>query len=136
MAAVRLAKAFPKAKVVYSGREETAGGAGEREAFLVDGIAPDRIVVEDRSANTAENATFSASLLRPTADERWILVTSAFHMPRAIAAFRAAGFAAEAYPVEYLKADVTAEARIALKEVFSLIYYRLAGRSVNLYPAP
>jgi len=132
--AVRLAKTFRGAKVVFSGREETAGGADARAAFLAEGIEADRIAIEHRSYNTAENAAFSAALLRPNKQDRWILVTSAFHMARAIGAFRKAGFAVEAYPVEYLSVDRKTAARIALKEIIGLIYYRLTGRSDCLFP--
>jgi hypothetical protein len=56
-------------------------------------------------------------------------VTSAFHIPRAIGAFRAAGFTVEAYPVEYLSASPSGEARVAAKEIMGLAYYRLTGHS-------
>ena len=72
---------------------------------------------EERSANTAENASFSAVLLKPKTSERWILVTSAFHMPRAIGAFRKGGFAVEAYPGEYLAIGRASEGRKAVKEI-------------------
>jgi uncharacterized SAM-binding protein YcdF (DUF218 family) len=135
-AAVRLGTIFPDARVVFSGREETAGGADGRAAFIADGIEPSRIAVEERSANTAENAAFSARLLQPKAEERWILVTSAFHMPRAIGAFRKAGFAVEAYPVEYFSIDGGTDSRKAAKEIIGLIYYRVIGQSDCLYPGP
>jgi uncharacterized SAM-binding protein YcdF (DUF218 family) len=135
-ASVRLAETFRGAKVVFSGREETAGGADARAALIAGGIEPDRIAVDERSANTAENAAFSAALLKPKKGDRWILVTSAFHMPRAIGAFRKAGFAVEAYPVEHLSVSHHREAQTALKEILGLIYYRITGRSDSLYPAP
>ncbi len=69
--------------------------------FEALGIAHDRITAEEQSRNTIENAVFSRLLAHPKPGERWLLVTSAFHMPRAIAAFRAAGFAVEAYPVDW-----------------------------------
>ena len=65
------------------------------------GVAHDRITAEEQSRNTIENAVFSRLLADPKPGERWLLVTSAFHMPRAIAAFRAAGFPIEAYPVDW-----------------------------------
>ena len=69
--------------------------------FEALGIAHDRITAEEQSRNTIENAVFSRLLADPKPGERWLLVTSAFHMPRAIAAFRAAGFPVEAYPVDW-----------------------------------
>ena len=135
-AAVGLGKTFSEARVVFSGREETAGGADARAAFQAKGIEADRITIEGRSANTAENAAFSATVLQPKKEERWILITSAFHMPRAIGTFRKAGFAVEAYPVEYLTADSGTENRKAAKEIMGLIYYRVTGQSDRLFPGP
>ena len=69
--------------------------------FEALGIAHERITAEEQSRNTVENAVFSQLLAHPQPGERWLLVTSAYHMPRAMAAFRAAGFAVEAYPVDW-----------------------------------
>jgi uncharacterized SAM-binding protein YcdF (DUF218 family) len=82
-------------------------------------------------------------------DERWILVTSAAHMPRAIAVFRAAGFPIEAYPVDYQtrgRDDVIGlntsfpegleMTDQAIHEWAGLVIYRLAGRTSKLFPAP
>ena len=65
------------------------------------GIARERLTPEDKSHNTVENALFSKALAAPKPGERWLLVTSAYHMPRAIGIFRRAGFAVEAYPVDW-----------------------------------
>ena len=65
------------------------------------GVARDRITAEEQSRNTIENAVFARLIANPKPGERWLLLTSAYHMPRAMAAFRAAGFAVEAYPVDW-----------------------------------
>ena len=65
------------------------------------GIPAERIELEDRSRNTVENAVFTRALVNPKPNERWLLVTSAAHMPRAIGTFRQAGFPIEAYPVDW-----------------------------------
>jgi len=135
-AGVRLAREFPDTKVVFSGRGHYHIGGDPRSVFLADGIAPDRVEVEGRSANTAENAKFSAALLRPKANERWILVTSAYHMPRAMGAFREAGFKVEADPVDDVSGDYRRQTQIAFKEICGLAYYWLTGRSASLYPGP
>ena len=136
--AIQLAQRFPGAKVVYSGMEETAGATGADVAliFMAAGISPDRILIEGQSRNTAENAAFSQTLVQPEKGSRWILVTSAFHMPRAVGAFRVAGFSAEAYPVEYILTPSVGDASIALRETIALTYYRLTGRSDALLPGP
>ncbi len=136
--AIQLAQRFPSAKVVFSGMEETAGagGADAAQMFIAAGISPARIVIEGRSRNTAENAAFSQTLVQPDKASRWILVTSAFHMPRAVGAFRAAGFSVEAYPVEYFSTPSASAPSVAQKEIIGLVYYRLTRRSDALLPSP
>ena len=65
------------------------------------GIAHDRILLEDRSRNTIENALYSKQIAQPKPGERWLLVTSAYHLPRAIGVFRKVGFAVEPCPVDW-----------------------------------
>ena len=65
------------------------------------GVDPARIIVEDQSRNTEENARFTAAIVHPEPKQRWLLVTSAFHMPRAIGVFEKAGFDVVADPVAY-----------------------------------
>lgn len=95
--AAALARRFPHAKVIHTGREQVSA----QDAFEGLGIARDRIIVEDRATSTYENATFLSTLLASRPEQRWILVTSASHMPRAIATFRSAGFNVVAYPVDF-----------------------------------
>jgi len=76
-------------------------------------------------------------------------VTSAYHMPRSIGAFRRVGFAVEAYPVDYRTRGIEDLARpfpslgeglrrgdIAMREWIGLLMYRLAGRTNELFPGP
>ena len=112
-------------------------------------LARSRIVAESKSRNTVENAVFSKLLAMPQPNERWLLVTSAYHMPRAIGAFRHVGFAVEAYPVDWrtrgwrdaampfdrLSAGLD-RTDVAIHEWIGLIAYRLSGRSSTLFPAP
>ena len=65
------------------------------------GIARDRVQIERQSRNTQENVEFSKAIADPKPGERWLLVTSAFHMPRSIGLFRKAGFAVAPYPVDW-----------------------------------
>jgi uncharacterized SAM-binding protein YcdF (DUF218 family) len=105
--------------------------------------------VEDRSRTTAENAVHSRELAKPAEGERWLLVTSAWHMPRSIGAFRKAGFAVEPYPVDFRTrgpdelwrpfAFVSEGLRrldVGAKEWAGLLGYRLAGYTDELFPAP
>ncbi|WP_108047752.1 YdcF family protein [Bosea sp. 124] len=97
--AVQMAKAYPEATILYTGRESSPGPI---PVFQRAGIAHQRILWEDRSSNTAENATFSAALVHPQPMQRWILVTDDWHMARAEACFRQAGFNVTPAPVKRL----------------------------------
>lgn len=93
-----LAHRYPNARLVFAGGPvaPAAGAVTEAEVsrMLLDqlGIQPGRVLVDDQSRTTWENAANALALARPHAGETWLLVTSASHMPRAIGAFRGAGW--------------------------------------------
>ena len=99
--AVILAKRYPQARVVYtSGTNSMAGGTSTealqaRKFMSQMGIAPERVTIEDKSRNTDENARFTAAIVHPKPSQPWIVVTSAFHMPRAMGVFEKVGFNAD-----------------------------------------
>ncbi len=63
------------------------------------GVRPDDITLESQSVNTHENAVFSARMLRERFRmNRCVLITSAFHMRRAVACFRKAGITVIPFP--------------------------------------
>jgi uncharacterized SAM-binding protein YcdF (DUF218 family) len=107
LAAVDLAHQYPAARIVFSGGSPDLMSSGVREADFAPrfleryGVERDRIVVDRNSRDTRENAVNSRRLANPQPGQRWLLVTSAEHMPRAVESFRAAGFPIEAYPVEF-----------------------------------
>src|SRR5262249_32669385 len=95
------------------------------------------------------NAAFTRDLVSPKPDELWLLVTSAYHMPRAVGVFRHAGFKVEPYPVDYRthsQKDLTRlfetvgdgikRTDLAVKEWVGLLAYRLSGRTDELFPGP
>src|SRR5207247_3081186 len=98
---------YPSARIAFSGGSGRLFYDGASEADLAlrlfesFGIARDRIALDDKSQDTDENARFTKALVDPKPGERWLLVTSAHHMPRAVGVFRAAGFPVEAFPVDY-----------------------------------
>jgi uncharacterized SAM-binding protein YcdF (DUF218 family) len=98
IAAVELTRRYPTVRVVFVGRTESDFVIRFFEKL---GLPSDRIFVERKSRNTIENAIFAKQLVMPKPGERWLLVTSAMHMPRAIGVFRKAGFDVDAYPVDY-----------------------------------
>jgi uncharacterized SAM-binding protein YcdF (DUF218 family) len=154
-AMLELARRFPKAKIVFSGGSGNLIQNSVPEAPIAGqlmrdfGIASERIVLEDQSRTTSENAAFAYRLAAPKPGERWLLVTSAFHMPRSVAAFRAAGFEVEAYPVDWrtrgwgdalllfdkLSAGL-ARTDVAIHEYIGLFAYWLGGKSSTLLPSP
>lgn len=154
-AAVELASRYPQAKIVFSGgngsmigREGTEAEAALR-LFASLGIPTERIVVEDQSRNTIENAMFAKDIAAPRPGQRWLLVTSAYHMPRAIGVFRKAGFPVEAYPVDFRTrgpvdafrafgsiGDGLRRTDTAVREWIGLLIYWLTGRSSELFPHP
>ncbi len=88
-------------------------------------------------------------MLKPVPGQRFLLVTSSFHMPRSIGAFRRAGFEVEAYPVDWRTRgwrDATqpfdrvssglSRADVAIHEWTGLVVYWLTGRSSELFPGP
>ncbi|MFY9693095.1 MAG: YdcF family protein [Xanthobacteraceae bacterium] len=153
-ATAELARRYPNARIIFSGGTGALFN-GELEApiavkeFEALGVAHDRITAEEQSRNTIENAVFSRLIAQPKPGERWLLVTSAFHMPRAIAAFRAAGFPVEAYPVDWRTRgpiDATTPftamtgglsmTDLAVHEWAGLFIYRITGQTNELFPAP
>ncbi len=154
IALAHLARAFPSARIIYAGGDASLFGNKRPEtdyvgALLDDfGIVRSRVELESRSRDTAENAAFSRDLAQPKAGERWLLVTSAQHMPRAIGCFRAAGFNVEAYPVAYqveqhmrLRPGFTIGNNLvrldrAVNEWIGLIAYWATGRTSALFPKP
>jgi uncharacterized SAM-binding protein YcdF (DUF218 family) len=149
-----LARRYPAARIVFTGGNgNLLGGAAEADFVLrlleSFGIARERVTLEGRSRNTAENARFTRDLVLPKPGERWLLLTSAYHMPRAIGIFRHEDFAAEAYPVDWRTrgaADASApfatlSAGLALTDTAvhewaGLLAYWLTGQSAELFPAP
>lgn len=102
-----LARRYPGVRIVFSGGSGALLGDLPPEAETARrvlgalGVEGDRLTLEAASRNTYENAIFSARLLKPQAGQRWLLVTSASHMPRAMGCFRKAGFNMVAWPVDY-----------------------------------
>jgi uncharacterized SAM-binding protein YcdF (DUF218 family) len=154
-AAVALARRYPDARIIYSGGSGAlifrrgSEAASAVRIFESLGIPHARIIAEEQSRNTLENAVFSRLLAMPQPGERWLLVTSGYHMPRAMGVFRQAGFPVEAYPVDWRtrgRQDVARpfstlgsgleRADTAAREWVGLLVYWLTGRSAALFPAP
>jgi uncharacterized SAM-binding protein YcdF (DUF218 family) len=151
-----LARRFPDARLVFTGgtawndREAKVPEAAVVRRFLADqGMPEGRVLFEDRARSTRENALLARPLANPKPGERWLLVTSAGHMPRAVGAFRRTGWPGiVAWPVDYrttgtfdLFALPLASQRLlefdeAAYEWLGLLYYRLLGYSDTFFPGP
>ena len=103
---VDLAKNNPHLKLVFTGGGAPVHGA-ESEAriaqklFQAMGLDPSTILFEEASRDTVQNARLSYDLVKPKVGEKWLLVTSALHMPRAVGLFESAGWSIVPYPVDY-----------------------------------
>ncbi|MDO8699186.1 MAG: YdcF family protein [Rhodoferax sp.] len=141
-----LLQQYPHLRLLFTGGEGElfAGGLTEadRAKIFFDsmGVAPQRVVYESASHTTYENAVFSASVPGVNPAQPWLLLTSASHMPRALATFRKAGWNVTPYPVDfrtgthtpwtqYSLAEGAKKWHLALHELFGLLTYRLAGRA-------
>lgn len=122
---------FPRARVVLSGADVTEIRA-VRNLLLRAGADPNRLVIDARARNTYENALFSYQEVGPKPDEIWLVVTSAYHMPRAVGCFRALKWAVVPYPVDFRHPTYG----LTLHEWIGLVSYYLIGRSAALLPGP
>lgn len=152
-AMAHLARRFPLARVVFTGgsgsvtRQDLKEAPVARALLQSLGIDGPRILYEEQSRNTWENAVYSRTMVEPRPGETWLLVTSAAHMPRAVGAFRAAGWTVAPYPVDYVTGlsrggwgfEVSGNVGAlggGLREWAGLAYYRLRGWSDSWYPKP
>ncbi len=152
---VELARRFPTAQLVYTGGsagllgERPAEAIGARKLWLSLGVPPERMTFEAKSRNTWENGVFTRDLVKPKPGETWLLVTSAWHMPRSVGIFRHLGFDVIPYPVAYRTfgddrdfllptsmIDKVIMLDYSVKEWVGLLAYRLAGKTDTLFPAP
>jgi uncharacterized SAM-binding protein YcdF (DUF218 family) len=151
---VAVARRHPRLSLVYTGgsgsllRQDLKETLVARRLFNEIGFDPSKVLYEDQSRNTHENAVMTHALIKPGPDDTWVLITSAMHMPRAVGVFRKAGWKVLPYPVDF-KTKGNGEfgyfsglsyglgnLGIAIKEWLGLIAYRVLGRTDELFPAP
>lgn len=136
----------PTLRVLFTGGEGELFGSGGSEAdrarnfFTSQGISPSQVIYESASRTTYENALLSSKVPGVDFAQPWLLMTSAWHMPRAMAAFQKTGWQVTAYPVDFrtgastpwlqYSMDVGVKKwKIALHELVGLLAYRLTGRA-------
>lgn len=151
---IKLIKAFPHARHVYSGgtgdplRQEYKGSEIAKKLLQEQGLDISDILFESESRNTYENAVFTKQMVRPGPDKKWVLITSASHMPRALGIFRKTGWNVIPYPVNH---DTNPESLFRLTWNFSgnlkkldgaayewvgLLAYYLMGKTSQFFPGP
>jgi uncharacterized SAM-binding protein YcdF (DUF218 family) len=151
---VYLARHYPDARLAFTGGNgdlipgRMSEAAVAKELFTQLGLDQSRIVYESRSRTTYENAVLLKALLDPQPGQLWLLVTSAWHMPRSVGLFRHAGWSVLPYPVGYKTApslmtairngfpDRLGMVDLATHEWVGLAVYWLLGRTSALFPAP
>jgi len=149
---VALSRRYPQARLVYSGGSGEVRDQVHREAdnagTLLEalGVERSRLLLERDSRNTWEIAVLSKKLVDPQPGETWLLVTSAWHMPRSIGCFRAAGWNVVAHPVDYVATEnrwlalepenTLLGVATGLREWIGLLAYHLMHRTDAWFPAP
>jgi uncharacterized SAM-binding protein YcdF (DUF218 family) len=150
-----LARRYPAAKIVVTGGTGALILKGEGDAVTAPrlltalGVESARLILEKKSRNTHENAVFTKELVTPQPGETWLLVTSAFHMPRSMGLFRKAAFDVLPWPVDYRTsgkegfglfrdnaADAVQNTTVAIREWIGLFAYWLSGRIDEPFPGP
>ena len=148
-----LARHYPDAKLVFTGGsgglvQGVSSEAQFARTLLTDlGVAPGRVLFEDKSLTTHENAVLTRELVHPAPGEVWALVTSASHMPRSVGVFRAAGWdvlpwpagpraRAGWFPLSRSLGAKLAALDAAAHEWAGLFGYWLTGKTGSLMPSP
>jgi uncharacterized SAM-binding protein YcdF (DUF218 family) len=144
---VMLAKRYPQAQLVFTGgsgrmvKQGTTGAHVASQFAQSMGLPKGRLILESQSRNTVENARLTKIMIQPQPDQYWLLVTSAFHMPRSLAVFCKAGWQVHPYAVDYraqkghllrLDWDFAKHLRnlnLAFKEWLGLAAYKLTGKA-------
>ena len=145
---------FPDAQLIFSGGSGSIIDDELKESMVARQFLEQmrfdtgRVIFESQSRNTLENATLSRALIGDRYREPWILVTSAFHMPRAVGVFRQQGWNVIPWPVDY-QTDGSTTYRFTfapgyglqrlqrgLREWIGLAAYRLMGRTGSFFPGP
>lgn len=144
-AALPLLQRAPQLRLLYTGGYgllDTGLTEAERARrfYAQQGVDPQRLLLEDASRTTFENAVLSAALPGVDKTQPWLLLTSANHMPRSMAAFEKAGWNVTPWPADYRTGLATpwtryslaggaAKWHTALHEYLGLWVYRLTGRA-------
>lgn len=152
IAFLELARRYPNAKLVFTGgsgsilHQEYKAADVARQLFDELGLDLSRVTFERNSRNTFENAVLSKELVRPGPGQKWILITTAWHMPRSVGIFCKADWPVIPYPVDHwtmpgkllrIEVDLSGHLRgltTGVKEWIGLIAYYFSGKTTALFP--
>jgi uncharacterized SAM-binding protein YcdF (DUF218 family) len=110
---IAILRKFPNFELIFSGGEGRLVPTGTTEAELAgmfytdQGVDMKRVTLESQARTTRENAKRVAALLGERCKKPWLLVTSAWHMPRSMSEFQAVGCNVIAYPVDFRTGEET-----------------------------
>lgn len=151
---IRLARLYPQAKLVISGEGGVYSKGNSEETPIKNllsslGFHSENLILENESRNTVENALMSKKAADIQADENWLLVTSAYHMPRSMGVFRNAGINVYAAPTDYKTLssgsfglsssspdDTMSRLSAAMREWIGLLAYYWTGKTNEIFPQP
>jgi uncharacterized SAM-binding protein YcdF (DUF218 family) len=149
---IQLAKTYPEAKLLFTGGSAAIKDNQPTEAefvlqyFIDNGVSGARIIIEDKARNTAENIQYSKILVKPQSGENWVVITTAFHMPRSIGLFCKQNWPVIPYPVDHASnpetlfkvnfnlADHAGSLTGASHEWVGLLAYFLTGKIDRILP--
>jgi uncharacterized SAM-binding protein YcdF (DUF218 family) len=150
---IKLAQLYPGARLVFSGGNASTDDSKPTEAqiaetyFLESGISAERLLIENKARNTAENVSYSRQLVRPASNETWLMITTAYHMPRAMGVFCEQNWRVIPYPVDHQtlpselyqpRFSLIGHAEhlvLASHEWVGLLYYYFTGKTHQLFPS-
>jgi uncharacterized SAM-binding protein YcdF (DUF218 family) len=152
---VELARRYPSSRLIFTGGTANLSGrleseaTGVKELWRAMGVPETQMSFETESRNTWENGVLTRDLVKPKPGDTWLLVTSAWHMPRSMGIFRQLGFNVTPYPVHFMTLDDSRDwwpapdvlghltmLTYAIHEWIGLTAYRLTGKTDALFPAP
>jgi uncharacterized SAM-binding protein YcdF (DUF218 family) len=149
---MKLARKYPEAKLVFTGGSSSLLDQSYKSAdvakrlFTEHGMDVERILFEKQARNTWENAVFSKELANPNIQEKWILITTGWHMPRSVGVFCKIGWKVIPFPVDHwtisdklfnIKFSLgghLSDLSIGLKEWIGLFVYYITDRSSDVLP--
>jgi len=147
-----LANKYPKAKLIFTGgtgnlSQQTYKGADvAKKLFKQLNFKTERIIFERESRNTYENIIYSKKIIKPNKNEKWIVITTSWHMPRSIGIFCKAEWITIPYPVDHqtnkdnlfrIDFDLANNLLIlkkGIKEWVGLFAYYATGKTTSIYP--